>query len=233
MAFRLHIEGEANKIGFYKLNDLELEGFDPDQEMALDAESIRELMETANDYVESGELDLLEDAAVVTTLDPDATTITLDADSQEEVELSVDDITLAPENVDKKLTMLEKARIGDIIFVRTEVGDAYWDYSHDGEESFDSQKVAVGYLDCTRSHDEYEVLRESYYDFLCDRLVPGELTFQGEKLEVDEHVMRTNQVWGELYVVRENLPDHRKVYEKVDLGGPLRLDLDESSILNI
>jgi len=225
MAFKLHIEAEGRKIGFYRLNRLEMEGLEIDPDAEFDRENVLELFETINGYVESGELDLLGESTTLTAFDPETASLTLDADNEAEVELSLDDVTLDNLNVDKKLELLEKAHIGDIIFVRTEVGEAYWDFSGEGEAAFDADKIRLGYLDCTEGHDTYEVLRESYYEFLCDLVLPEEARYGDEKLELDEHVLRTTQVWGELYVVRENLPDRRKEFERVDLGGPVELNL--------
>ncbi|WP_456380818.1 hypothetical protein [Hydrogenimonas sp.] len=224
MAFKLHIEAEGRKIGFYKINRLEIEGIEIDPDMEFDKENIQELYENINAVIESGELDELDEAQTITSFNPETATITLDADNQEEIEVAVDDLTLENVNVDKKLELLEKAKIGDVIFVRTEVGEAYWDIGGEGEASFDLEKVKLGYLDCSRSHNQYDILRESYFDFLCDLVLPEEAHYGDEKLEIDEHVLRTQQVWGELYIVRDNIPDHRKEFERVDIGGPMLLD---------
>ncbi|WP_353662768.1 hypothetical protein [Hydrogenimonas sp. SS33] len=224
MAFKLHIEAEGRRIGFYRVNRLEFEGVEIDPDMEFDRENIQELFENINAYIESGELEELDSGLDFTTFDPDTARITLDADNQEEVEVEIADLTLDNIDVDKKLDLLEKARIGDVIFIRTETGDAYWDLSGEGEASFNLEKVRLGYLDCTKSHDQYDVLREAYCDYLCDLVLPEHAYYGDEKLELDEHVLRTNQVWGELYIVRENLPDHRKEYERVDMDGPILLD---------
>ncbi|WP_457596453.1 hypothetical protein [Hydrogenimonas sp.] len=227
MAFRLHIEAEGRKIGFYRLNRLEMEDFEIDPDAEYDREGLLELYERIDEYVESGDLDLLGEASEVVAFDPETASITLDADNEAEVELTTDDITLQNVDVDKKLDLFEKAKVGDLIFVRTEVGEAYWDLSGEGEAAFDASKIALGYLDCTQSHDTYEALRESYYEFLCDLVLPAEARYGDEKLSLDEHLLRTTQVWGELYVVRENLPDHRKELVRLDLGGPLELSVTD------
>ncbi len=224
MAFRLHIEAEGRKIGFYRLNRLEMEGLEIDPDTDFDEEGIKELFEKVNDYIESGELDELDSSMTLTTFDPETATIVLDADGLEEVEVSLDDITLKNIDIDKKLALLEKSKIGDIFFVRTEVGEAYWDLAGTGEASFSLQKVELGYLDCTESHDQYDILRESCYDFLCDRVVPEEAYYNGERLELEEHVLRTQQVFGELYVVRQELPGREKIFQKVSLEEKMRLD---------
>ncbi len=224
MAFKLHIEAEGRKIGFYKLNRLEIEGIEIDQDMEFDRENIQALFENINAVIESGELDELDEAQTITTFNPETARITLDADNLESVEIAIDDLTLENINVDKKLELLEKAKIGDIIFVRTEVGDAYWDISGEGEATFKLENVELGYLDCSQSHDQYDVIRKSYYDFLCDLAVPADARYNDAKLDIDEHVLRTRQVWGDLYIVRDNIPDHRKEFERVDIGGPMLLD---------
>ena len=233
MAFKLHIEAEGRKIGFYKVNRIELEGVEIDPDMDYDKESLKELFDNLNAYAESGEFDEFDTGVAFTTFDADTATVELDADNLEEVDLSIADINLDNINVDKKLALLEKAKIGDIFFIRTEIGDAYWDFSGEGEANFDLEKLRLGYLDCTNSHDVYDVLREAYLDFMCDLVLPEHAYYGDEKLVLDEHVLRTNKVWGELYIVRENLPDHRKEFERIDIGGPMRLDLDESTIINV
>ena len=224
MAFKLHIEAEGKKIGFYKLNRLEIEGLEIDPDTDFEEESIKELFETVNGYIESGELDELDASVTFTTFDPETARIVLDADGLEEVEVSLDDLTLQNIDVDKKLALLEKSKIGDIFFVRTEVGDAYWDLGGEGEEAFTLQNVKLGYLDCAESHDQYEILRESYYDTLCDTVLPEEAYYNDKKLELDEHVLRTRQVYGELYVVRQELPGREKIFQKVSLEEKMRLD---------
>jgi hypothetical protein len=224
MAFKLHLEAEGKKIGFYKLNRLELEGLEIDADTDFDKENIAGLFENINAYIESGELNELDSSQIITTFNPETAAITLDADNLEEVEVSLDDITLKNLDVDKRLELIEKAKIGDVIFIRTEVGEAYWDLSGEGEASFELQNIRLGYLDCTRSHDQYDALREGYYDFLCDLVIPEEAYYNDEKLEIDEHVLRTQQVYGELYIVRQELPGRMKEFERVDLGGPMLLN---------
>jgi len=224
MAFKLHLEAEGKKIGFYKLNRLELEGLEIDADTDFDKENIAGLFENINAYIESGELNELDSSQIITTFNPETAAITLDADNLEEVEVSLDDITLKNLDVDKRLELIEKAKIGDVIFIRTEVGEAYWDLSGEGEASFELQNIRLGYLDCNRSHDQYDALREGYYDFLCDLVIPEEAYYNDEKLEIDEHVLRTQQVYGELYIVRQELPGRMKEFERVDLGGPMLLN---------
>ncbi|BBG66009.1 hypothetical protein NNO_1306 [Hydrogenimonas sp.] len=224
MEFKLHIEAEGRKIGFYKLNRLEIEGIEIDADTDFDELNMRELFENINAFIESGELDALGSSSVMTAMDPESAKIVLDADGLEEVEVSLDDITLDNIDVDKRLELLEKSKIGDIFFVRTEVGEAYWDLSGECEASFALQNVKLGYLDCTESHDQYDLLRESYYDFLCDLVVPEEAYYKDEKLELDEHVLRTQQVYGELYIVRQELPGREKIFQSVVLEEKMRLD---------
>ncbi len=224
MAFTLHIEAEGRKIGFYNLNRLEMEGIEIDPDAEFDKENVQELFENINDFVESGELDELDAAQILTTFDPETASATLNVDNIEEVDVSLDDLTLENIDIDKKLAVLENARIGDIFFIRTEVGDAYWDISGEGESEFKLENLRLGYLDCTKSHDQYDVLREAYYDFTCDLVLPEEAHYNEEKLVIDEHVLRPQQIYGELYIVRDSIPSHRKEFERIDMGGPVLLD---------
>lgn len=224
MAFKLHIEGEGRKIGFYKLNRLEFEGVEIDTDTDFDEVDIKELFENINAYIESGELDELDASHTITAIDPDSATVTLDADGLDEVEVSMDDLSLKNLDVDRELKLLKSAKIGDIFFVRTEAGEAYWDLSGEGEESFSLQNVEIGYLDCTNSHDQYELLRDSYYEFLCDQIIPQEACYKGEKLELDEHVLRSCQVFGDLYIVRQELPGREKIFQRVTLEERMRLN---------
>ncbi len=224
MAFRLHIEGEGKKIGFYRLNRLEMEGLEIDPDADFDEESIKELFDTVNGYIESGELDLLDSSMKLTAIDPETVRMVLDVDGLEEREISLDDITLRNIDVDRKLTLLESAKVGDIFFVRTETGEAYWDFNGESEGAFSPHNIKLGYLDCSESHDQYDILRESCYDFLCDLVLPEEADYNDEKLELEEHILRTGQVYGELYVVREELPGHRKIFQRILLEEKVRLD---------
>ncbi len=230
MAFRIHIEAEGRKIGFHILNRLEMEGVEIDADTDFDQENIRELFETINDYIESGELDELGCSQTVTAFDPETATITLDADNLEEVEVSLDDLSLESVDPDRRLELLKKTKIGDVIFVRTEVGEAYWDLSGEGEADFSLRQVSLGYLDCTDSLDTYDVLKESHYEFLCDLVLPEEARYKGEKLELDEHVLRTRQVYGALYIVRQELPGREKVLVRVTLEEKMRLDGPDESV---
>ncbi len=224
MAFKLHIEGEGKKIGFYKLNRLEMEGVEIDADTDFEEMDIKELFENINAYIESGELDELDSSQTLTVVDPENATLTLDADGLEEVEISLDDVTLENLNVDKKLKLLEKSKIGDVFFVRSEVGDAYWDLAGEGEPTFSIQNVKLGYLDCSESHDQYDLLRDSYYEFLCDLVVPEVAYYNDEKLELEEHILRTRQVFGDLYIVRQELPGREKIFQRVTLEEKMRLD---------
>ncbi len=224
MAFKLHIEGEGRKIGFYKLNRLEMEGVEIDADTDFEEMDIKELFENINAYIESGELDELESSQTLTVVDPETASLTLDADGLEEVEISLDDVMLENLNVDKKLELLEKSKIGDVFFVRSEVGEAYWDLAGEGERTFSIQNVKLGYLDCSESHDQYDLLRDSYYEYLCDLVVPEVAYYNDEKLELEEHVLRTRQVFGDLYIVRQELPGREKIFQRVTLEEKMRLD---------
>ncbi|ADV46172.1 hypothetical protein [Nitratifractor salsuginis] len=228
MEIKIHLEAGAAKVGLYNLDQLELEGIDSDAYDLEDREDLQRYIEDVNALVESQELDLLEAACVVTGANPEEVDLLgVSVDDGEEQELSYDTLTLKNLSVDEPLGIIERAEVGEIFYIRSEEGRGIWDlYTESDEEEFSPEKIEMGYYDCAQTLDTYELLTESYYDYLCDTFVPGKCSYAGTPFEIDNFDYKPALIIGSLYRVILDPESGEKTLER--LPCPPQLFLDES-----
>lgn len=112
----LSIRGEANIIKFYNISRLEIENFDISSYDLESKEDLRELNEIVNDFIESGEADEYDIHKEIHGVDPE--TCELKITNGEEKILSLDDITLKNVDLEKILSDIANAGIGEALRCR-------------------------------------------------------------------------------------------------------------------
>jgi hypothetical protein len=148
-------------------------------------------------------------------------------DGGEEQEISYDALTLKNLNVNEPLGVIERAEVREVFYVRSEEGRGIWDLvTESEEEAFSPEKIEMGYYDCAQTLDTYELLTESYYDYLCDTFVPGKCSYAGTPFEVDNFDYKPALFSGSLYRVILDPVSGEKTLER--LPCPPQIFLDES-----
>jgi len=228
MEISIHLEGTTKKVGIYNLDQLGLEGIESDAYDLMDREDLQRYMEDVDALVESGELDLLEAAEVVTGIDPESLEVlTVTVDGAEEQEIDREALTLKNIPVTEPLAVIQRAEPGEIFYLRSEEGQGVWDLGTESdEETFRAEETELGYYDCSMDLDTYEVLAESYFDALCDTLVPTRSRYDGNPLEVESFDFKPTLIRGALYRAVLDPESGAKTLER--LPCPDRIFLDES-----
>jgi hypothetical protein len=228
MEIKIHLEAGAAKVGLYNLDQLELEGIESDAYDLNDRDDLLRYIEDVNALVESQELDLLEAACVVVGANPEEVELLgVSVDGGEEQEIGYDALTLKNLSPAEPLGIIKEAEVGEVFYLRSEEGRGIWDLFTESEESdFSPEKITMGYYDCGQDLDTYELLAESYYDYLCDTFVPAECDYAGNRFEIDNFDYKPSLISGSLYRVVLDPESGEKTLER--LPCPPRIFLDES-----
>ena len=138
-----------------------------------------------------------------------------DEDSDEK-EISIDTFKLVNQTLDPIKNLLDRASVGDIIYLRKEQGKANITLSLDMQNDEESMKLS--YFDCSADMDEYDLLRESYYDVVCDTFLPESLAVQENQASIENFVFEPQIVYGELFKLVVN-EDGIKSLQKIAFPG--------------
>jgi hypothetical protein len=206
----IKIKGAAKVAKLYNVTRLEMEGVDFSEYDLESAEDVRELFETVNDFVESGEADAIEPPLEIQGVDPDESAIQIGEKSYFSDELTLKNIKL-----EELLEPIQDAEVGDIYYIRTLEGDGQW--LIESEDEVTPEDVEIGYVDCSLYFDQYDVLREGYLEVICDTVLPDRLSVKDQRVEVAEFIFDPVQIFAQLYRVVET--DGVKVLERIDYGG--------------
>ncbi|NPA82092.1 MAG: hypothetical protein GXO31_05740 [Epsilonproteobacteria bacterium] len=216
---KVSFTADSKVVKFYNLTALELlEDMEFDIYDLNEKRDIEEFFERAEDFVESGEADELADVVSARGMDPESIQeAVLIHPNGNEIDLDIDDIVLENISLEKYVKEIKEGEIGDIIYVRSEFGSGTWDMVADYDESdeVDPTNLKIAYYNCATDMDTYELLSESFYDPLCDTLAPDFLTFEDMEFELEEFIFEPIQVYGELYVIKEDLNGKGKVIERI------------------
>lgn len=227
MSANVHIEGTANRVSIYRIDDLQIEGIESENYDLQDREDLERYMETIDALVESAELDLLENGRSVVSLDPEGIEeFTLSSDESHEESLSLDALQLFNRSILEPLKSISEAEEGAIFYLRSESGEGFWDLSLETEENVDPAKLSMGYFDCSESLDTYDLLRESYFDVLCDTVLPSDLHFAEETFTQERFDFKPGLIQGSLYRVAVDATTGEPLLER--LPCPPKIFLDES-----
>jgi hypothetical protein len=222
----LHLEGTARRVGIYDLGALEPEAFDPDTYDLEDEADLARLAENIEAMAESGELDLLGNSIVVTGVEPETIDTLSLSRGEEEHPLEIDALRMKNLSACDPLKPLLEAEPGTLFYLRSEEGEGVWDLHAEIEETA-GEEVEMGYYDCSRILDNYELLRESWFDYLCDTLVPDETRIAGVRTDTERFVFRPTRIEGALYRVAAEPGSETRFLERLPL--PPQSYLDESA----
>jgi len=215
---KVSFTAESKVVKFYNLTSLELlEDMEFDIYDLNEKRDIEEFFERAEDFAESGEADELADLVSARGMDPESIEeAVLTHPNGNEIDLDIDDLVLENVSLEKYVKEIKEGEVGDIIYVRSEFGSGTWDMiaDYDESEEVDPTNLKIAYYNCATDMDTYELLRESFYDPLCDTLAPDFLTFEDIEFELEEFIFEPIQVYGELYVIKEN-ENGEKIIEKI------------------
>ena len=206
----IKINGSAKVVKIYNVTRLEMEGVDIDAFDLGSKEDVRELFEIVNDFVESGEADIIEPPIEIEGADPENVTITI-----EQKRYYPDELTLKNVSIEDLLQQVQESNVGDLYYIKSFEGEGEWTIESEGESS----NVQIGYVDCSLYFDQYDVLKEGYLDSLCDTILPRKVEVEGENTEVAEFIFNPVQVWGQLYKVVEDVESGTKLLQRIDFGG--------------
>ncbi len=228
MNITIHLEAEAKRVGIYNLNQLELEGIDSEAYDLGDQDDLARFMEMINSLVESQELELLEAGKVVVGINPEGIEhLGVSIDKEEEQEFSYDSMTLKNLPLTDPLGIIKRAQVGEIFYLRIEDGLGVWDLVCESEEdSFSYEKIEMGYYDCSEGFNSYDLITQSYYDSLCDTLMPAKCAYKDTPMQVDNFDYKPTLITGSLYRVIHDPESGVKTLER--LQSPTQTFLDES-----
>ncbi len=215
MALNLTIEAKTRIFRLFDLSQL-LNTSDLDlSELDLEGhEDITRLYEFVTEFVETGEVGAYDDMLFhLHGFDPETATIT----ANEANELDIDALTLVNQPVRELVRKAEGPEVGRVLLATLDTGDARWDFAGEQEaETVDAQSVALGYYDCSAEADQYDVMGNALFSYLCDTFSTDQISYEGEKLELEDFVYHPEQVFGQIFVVREALGTGEKVLERLD-----------------
>ena len=229
MSIRVSISGEGRVVKFYNLTQVgALEGIDIDIYDLNEESDIEEFFQRAEEFAETGEADILDNVMEGRGLDPEGIEeAVLTNPNGSEIDLEIDDMVLENLPLEQYVKRIKEGNIGDIIYIRSESGKATWDLSADYEgEEADPTNLKIAYFNCASQMDTYTLLQESFYEHLCDTLAVDFLTFENRKFELDDFIFEPIEVYGDLYVIKEDLQTHAKVIERISQNR--RLIIGES-----
>ncbi len=213
---RVTLYGEARIFKIYDLSRLEAEGLDISSYDLESKEDIKELFESVNELVESGEADAYGDYTEIEGLDPENCSIKADS-----ARIVLDEAVLKPV---EPARLLEDIGEGRLFLVRIMEGEALWDLENELEpKRIDPQKLQIGYADCLES-DNYELLQNSLEALLCDTVLADRISYEDHDLERVDFVFRPLRIDSWLYLKRETQTG--TILERINYGGRRLADAD-------
>ena len=227
MERKITIEGDISKITLSNVGMLE--EYDIDTDDINEESDIKSIMEEIDAYAQSGELDVMTDVCSYNVMNPeDVEYLAISDEESDEKEISMDSFKLVNKTMDEAKALLQRASVGNVIYLRKEQGKANISLSLEMQNSDETMNLA--YFDCNTDMDEYDLLRESYYDVICDTFLPESVATQENQASVENFVFEPEIVYGELYKIVEN-EDGIKSLTKIEIPGyyfqDTQRDIDE------
>jgi len=206
------IEG---KIADVTLSNLGLlEEYDIANEDINEETEIKSIMEEIDAYTQGEELDVMRDVCTYRVMNSeDIEYLALFDEESGEREVSVDTFKLVNKSMDEISGLLEYASVGDVIYLRKEAGKANITLALECEEN---DVMSFCYFDCSVDMNEYDLLRESYYDTLCDTFLPETLSTKDKEAVIDNFLFEPQIIYGELYRIVLNGAGV-KSFQKIEL----------------
>ena len=215
MERKIVIEGDISIVSLSNVGSFE--EFNLDSEEINEESEIKSIMEEIDAYAQSGELDIMTDVCTYKVMNGEDITYLACADEEsEEKEISIDTFKLTNKTLKPIKDLLEQASTGDIIYLRKEQGKA--NILLNLEISNSDEVMSFSYFDCSTELDEYDLLRESYYDVVCDTFLLESLKTETNKATTENFVFEPQIIYGELYKVVEN-EEGIKSLQKIEFPG--------------
>ena len=214
MEKKVIIEGNISIVSLSNVGMLE--NYNIDSEDINEEAEIKSIMEEIDAYAQSGELNVMTDVSTYKVMNSeDIEYLAVASEENEEQEVSIDSFKLVNKDMQEIGALLDRASIGDIIYLRKEQGKANITLSLEVENN---ETMSLCYFDCSVDMDEYDLLRESYYDTICDTFLPETLATKENEAIVENFLFEPQIIYGELYKIVEN-EDKIKSLQKVELPG--------------
>jgi len=215
MERKIIIEGDISKVTLSNVGMLE--EYEIDTEDINEESDIKSIMEEIDAYAQSGELDIMTDVCSYNVMNAeDVEYLAMRDEESEEKEISTDSFKLVNKTMDELKDLLQRASVGNVIYLRKEQGKANITLSLELQKS--DEVMNLSYFDCSTGMDKYDLLRESYYDVVCDTFLPESLATQENQATVENFVFEPEIVYGELYKIVEN-EEGIKSLEKIEFPG--------------
>ncbi len=216
MALTVNIDAKARIFRLFDLaqvlgeSELDLSEMDLSQ-----TDDIRRVYETVTEFVETGEVGAYDDMLFhMHGLDPETCEITLSDTTEKSV--SPDEITLENQPVGALVRGLENLEPGKVLLATLTEGDARWDFDSDMEvESANPSDLVLGYYDCSAEEDQYDVMGNALFEYLCDTFSTDQIKYAGNSLELQDFVFHPQQVLGQLFVVTQSLDSDVTLLERI------------------
>ena len=227
MALSIQISAESKVVKIYNLTRLKMEDFDINIDDLNEESDLDEFFDKADELIESGEADTISSPLVIKGIEPDEITFSLlTHPNGEDTSFDTDDFELYNCSLENYVKEIKEAKVGDIIFIRSEIGKAEWRFLADSgdEEKIELKDIKMGYYNCNVEMDTYQVLSESYYYYLCDTLNPEYFYYKDNKFQIDEFDFDPFYIYGQLYVIKEDLQTGEKIIEYLPHEGRALLD---------
>ena len=214
MEKKVIIEGNISIVSLSNVGTLQ--EYNIDSEDINEESEIKSIMEEIDAYAQSGELNVMTDVCTYKVMNGEDIEYLAIADEEgDEKEVSMDSFKLVNKDMQEMRSLLERASVGDIIYLRKEEGKANMTLSLEIEEN---ETMSLCYFDCSVDMDEYDLLRESYYDTVCDTFLPETLSTKENQASVDNFLFEPQIVYGELYKIVTNEAGIKSL-QKVEIPG--------------
>jgi len=199
------IRSEIDNLTFYNLTT-GLQSLNPDSTY-----KIEELYEVITQLVESGELDALVLPLELKLLSLDKLEIEINNQA-----VDTNNIKLKNQNIQEFVDLSEDQE-GELYLLRHYVGDG--EFSYEVENNFKQENITFNYLDCSQNLDQFDLLRESYLESMCDMVIANNIKYNNQTLEFDDFIFEPQTIKDELYIVKKDMVTDENYLEKLDVGG--------------
>lgn len=211
MERKIIIEGDISKVTLSNVGTLE--EYNIDTEDINEESEIKRIMEEVDAFAQSGELDIVTNVCSYNVMNAEDIEYLATNDGKE---ISIDSFALLNKTMDELKDLIHRANFGDVIYLRREQGKANITLSIELQKS--DEVMNFSYFDCSIGMDQYDLLRESYYDVICDTFLPLSLATQENQATVENFVFEPEIVYGEIYKIVED-EEGIKSLEKIEFPG--------------
>ncbi len=232
MALSVQINANARIFRLFDLadllreSDIDLGAVDWSQQDEIDR-----LYKRVTEFVETGEVGAYDDMLFhMHGFDPETAEITLR--DTEERQVLPDELTLVNLPVGEIVREIEGLDAGKIVLSTLTNGDAQWDFDSDlSVETIDPSALSVGYFDCGEETDQYDVLANALFDYLCDTFSTDRIAYDSAGLELADFVFHPSEVYGQLFRIVED-ETGLKTIEKIDPSSAALQDQSWQLLVN-